>query len=86
MHSPILDLKPHMTVKRMRRCFESYDDQVRKDAQEKLTALDKNDAENFAAKIKEIVEEASTRISEAATELTEGMRLRGELRGVGGFR
>jgi hypothetical protein len=86
MNSPILHLKTHMTVKRMRQCFEAYDDWARKDAQDKLTALDKSDTTTLGPKIKEIVEEASGRIADAAAELSEGMRLRSELRGIGGFR
>jgi hypothetical protein len=86
MNSTILDLRPSMTVKKMRQCFETYDDWVRKDAQGKLSALDKSDSETLGPKITKIVEEASTRITAAASELVEGMRLRNTLRGQGGFR
>ena len=86
MYSPILNLRLSMTVPRMRKCFEAYDDVVRKDAQNALAALDKTDVETLAPKIQEIVDGAAGRIAAAATELSDGMRLRAELRGMGGFR
>jgi hypothetical protein len=66
----------------MRSLFAKYERDVKDQAQRRLSTL----IADGGADVKPIVEEASTKITEAAVELTEGLRLRSLLKGVGGFR
>lgn len=80
--TPVLGLLPHHTAEQMRSLFAKYERGVKDWAQRRLSTLIADEG----ADVKPIVDEASTKITEAAVELTEGLRLRALLRGSGGFR